>query len=119
MLIHFTSPRSFDTDGDGAMDFAEVELARLRPDLGFNPLVPVSVMANVQPASARRTDGYTNEYRLFDRDGDFLYDPFEEMMGWDTTTRDQNGNAIPDFIEWARGFDPTITVPLPGGLISI
>ncbi len=108
VLITRTSRHSFDTDADGAQDYAEVTLSRF--DAQYRAVFALHWYGQSDPLNPRslqpsELDGYNTNYRrFFDRDSDQLFDPFEEMMGFDTLNRDQNSNGLPDGIEMSPLF---------------
>ncbi|QKK08978.1 MAG: hypothetical protein HND58_12950 [Planctomycetota bacterium] len=93
----YTNPFLFDTDGDGAQDLAEVELAALGFD--FDPRVRNS-------DGSGPWDGEEPEYLAHDLDRDGLYDEYEREMGWDPTDADQNGNGTDDGDDTDSGDPP-------------
>ncbi len=116
ITIRGTNPNAFDTDGDGAQDYAEVELShRLAEYLAGHEFDPTRFFGPTEEGGPDIIRGGDHPFYLardLDRDG--IYDPFEEKMGWDPTSPDQDGDRIRDGLECRRGLDPTRADQGPG-----
>lgn len=107
--VHFTDPSLYDTDRDGASDYAEVDLSAR--GYTFDPLLPSSHT----PGSTVR-DGNTTIYRSFDRDRDGAYDPHEEMLGLNPRTPDSDADNLIDGMELAARLNPLLPEPVDSSL---
>ncbi len=107
--LHFTDPSLYDTDRDGASDYAEVDLTARGYIL--DPLNPSSHT----PGSTVR-DGDTPIYRSFDRDRDGAYDPHEEMLGLNPRSPDCDADNLIDGMELAARLNPLLPEPVDTSL---
>ena len=107
--VHFTDPSLYDTDRDGASDYAEIDLSAR--GYTFDPLLPSSHT----PGSTVR-DGNTTIYRSFDRDRDGAYDPHEEMLGLNPRTPDSDADNLIDGMELAARLNPLLPEPVDSSL---